>query len=128
MIDGRSLGLISHDSRARVDKGDLHLCWTVRAAYEPLLRSPKAFYAIHRHYPAHEIVLKTSRFERAEADGIRQAFSKTNLTYSDLVWGRNLHRYCFCQKQIAALREALTDSPGARTLSRRSQRLWIGSS
>jgi hypothetical protein len=32
------------------------------------------------------VILKTSRFERAEADGLREALNEANVAYSDLLW------------------------------------------
>lgn len=86
MFDERGRGLILRGGRARVDKGDLHPYLDRADAYDLLLRSLKAYYAQHQHYPARVMVLKTSRFERAEADGFRQALSEANVAYSDLVW------------------------------------------
>lgn len=86
MFDERGRGLILRGGRARVDKGDLHPYLDRADAYDLLQRSLKAYYAQHQHYPARVMILKTSRFERAEADGFREALSEANVAYSDLVW------------------------------------------
>ena len=86
MFDERGRGLILRGGRARVDKGDRHPYLDRADAYDLMRRSLKAYYDQHHHYPARVVLLKTSRFERNEADGINEALKEANIAYVDLVW------------------------------------------
>lgn len=86
MFDERGKGLILRGGRARIDKGDRHPYLDRAEAYDLLRRSLKAFFDQHHHYPARLVMFKTSRFERGEADGFREALAEASVAYSDLVW------------------------------------------
>lgn len=86
MFDERGRGLILRGGRARIDKGDLHPYLDRPDAYDLMRRSLKAYYAQHQHYPARVVILKTSRFEREEASGFREALKEASVAYTDLVW------------------------------------------
>jgi len=86
MFDERGRGLILRGGRARIDKGDLHPYLDRTDAYDLLRRSLRAYHAQHFHYPARILILKTSRFQKDEADGFREALKENNIAYSDLVW------------------------------------------
>lgn len=86
MFDERGKGLILRGGRARIDKGEKHPYLDRADAYDLLRRSLKAFFDQHRHYPARVVILKTSRFERGEAEGFQEALAEANVAYSDLVW------------------------------------------
>ena len=55
-------------------------------AYDLIVRSVKAYRAHHGHAPARLVILKTSRFESGEADGIGQAADEMQIDHRDLVW------------------------------------------
>jgi hypothetical protein len=86
MFDERGRGLILRGGRAHIDKGDLHPYLDRADAYDLLRRSLRAYHAQHFHYPARIVVLKTSRFQKDEADGIREALKEAGIAYSDLIW------------------------------------------
>ena len=86
MFDERGRGLILRGARAQTDKGDLHPYLERNDAYDLTIRSIKAYRAHHGHAPARLVILKTSRFEAGEADGIRQAADEMQITHRDLVW------------------------------------------
>ena len=86
MFDERGRGLILRGARAQTDKGDRHPYLERNDAYDLVLKSIKAYRAHHGHAPARLVVLKTSRFETGEADGIGQAAEEMQITIRDLVW------------------------------------------
>jgi hypothetical protein len=86
MFDERGKGLILRGGRACIDKGDRHPYLDREEAYDLLRRSLKEYRGQHHHYPARIALLKTSRFEKGEADGFREALKEHNIAYSDLVW------------------------------------------
>src|SRR5699024_6504508 len=55
-------------------------------AYDLVLKSIKAYRQHHGHAPARLVVLKTSRFETGEVDGIGEAADEMQVGIRDLVW------------------------------------------
>jgi hypothetical protein len=86
MFDERGRGLILRGGRARTDKGDLHPYLDRESAYDLVRRSLQAFYTQHGHFPARVVVLKTSRYDASEADGINEAMAEATVRYRDLIW------------------------------------------
>jgi hypothetical protein len=86
MFDERGRGLILRGGRACTDRADLHPYLDRADAYDLVRRSLKAYQGQHHHAPARVIIMKTSRFQPKEADGIEQALSEANVSYRDLVW------------------------------------------
>lgn len=86
MFDERGRGLILRGARARTDKGDRHPYLDRNDAYDLVMRSVKAYRSHHGHAPARLVILKTSRFEPGEADGIGQAADELQIDRRDLVW------------------------------------------
>lgn len=86
MFDERGRGLILRGARARTDKGDRHPYLERNDAYDLVSRSVKAYRAHHGHAPARLVILKTSRFESGEVDGIGQAADEMQIDRRDLVW------------------------------------------
>lgn len=86
MFDDRGRGLILRGARAQTDKGDRHPYLERNDAYDLVLRSIRAYRAHHGHAPARLVILKTSRFETGEADGIAQAADEMHVDRRDLVW------------------------------------------
>jgi hypothetical protein len=86
MFDERGRGLILRGARAQTDKGDRHPYLERNDAYDLVMRSVKAYRAHHGHAPARLVILKSSRFETGEADGIRTAADELQIGHRDLVW------------------------------------------
>lgn len=86
MFDERGRGLILRGARACTDKGDRHPYLERNDAYDLIMRSVKAYRAHHGHAPARLVILKTSRFEAGEADGIGHAADELQIDRRDLVW------------------------------------------
>lgn len=86
MFDERGRGLIIRGARARTDKGDLHPYLERNDAYDLIMRSVNAYRAHHGHAPARIVILKTSRFEAGEVDGIGAACDEMQIERRDLLW------------------------------------------
>lgn len=86
MFDERGRGLILRGARAQTDKGDRHPYLERNDAYDLIMRSVRAYRAHHGHPPARLVILKTSRFEAGEADGIARAADELQIDRRDLVW------------------------------------------
>ncbi|HEV2551901.1 MAG TPA: hypothetical protein VGU20_31630 [Stellaceae bacterium] len=86
MFDERGRGLILRGARAQTDKSDRHPYLERNDAYDLVMRSVRAYRAHHGHAPARLVVLKTSRFEPGEVDGIGQACDEMQIDRRDLVW------------------------------------------
>jgi hypothetical protein len=86
MFDERGRGLILRGARARTDQGERHPYLERNDAYDLTMKAVKAYRAHHGHAPARLVILKTSRFERGEADGIGQAADEMQVAQRDLVW------------------------------------------
>jgi hypothetical protein len=86
MFDERGRGLILRGARARTDKGDRHPYLERNDAYDLVTRSVKAYRAHHGHAPARLVILKTSRFESGETDGIGRAADELQIDRRDLIW------------------------------------------
>lgn len=86
MFDERGRGLILRGARALTDKGDRHPYLDRNDAYDLVIRSIRAYRGHHGHAPARLVILKTSRFEKGEADGIAQAADEMQIDRRDLVW------------------------------------------
>jgi hypothetical protein len=86
MFDERGRGLILRGARARTDKGERHPYLERNDAYDLVLRSIKAYRGHHGHAPARLVILKTSRFEEGEVNGIFQAADEMQVDRRDLIW------------------------------------------
>jgi hypothetical protein len=86
MFDERGRGLVLRGARAQTDKGDRHPYLDRNDAYDLVARSLRAYRAHHGHAPARLVILKTSRFEPGEVDGIAQAADEMQIDRRDLVW------------------------------------------
>ena len=86
MFDERGRGLILRGARAQTDKGDRHPYLERNDAFDLVMRSVRAYRAHHGHAPARLVILKTSRFERGESDGMAQAADELQIDRRDLVW------------------------------------------
>jgi hypothetical protein len=86
MFDERGRGLILRGARAQTDKGDRHPYLDRNDAYDLVTRSVRAYRAHHGHAPARLVILKTSRFESGEVDGISEASDELQIDQRDLIW------------------------------------------
>lgn len=86
MFDERGKGLILRGARARTDRPGKHPYLPREDAYELVKRSLEAYHGHHRTMPARLVILKTSRFEKGEAEGFAEAISEMRVAMSDLVW------------------------------------------
>jgi hypothetical protein len=86
MFDERGRGLILRGARARTDRGDRHPYLEREDAYDLLVRAIKAYRGHHGHAPARLVILKTSRFQDGEADGIARACDEFGIDRRDLIW------------------------------------------
>lgn len=86
MFDERGKGLILRGARARTDRPGKHPYLAREDAYELVKRSLEAYHGHHRTMPARLVILKTSRFEKGEADGFTAAISEMRIAMSDMVW------------------------------------------
>jgi hypothetical protein len=86
MFDERGRGLILRGAKARTDRGDRHPYLERADAYDLVTRSVKAFRAEHLHPPARLVIMKTSRFEKVEAEGMLAAADELEIPHRDLVW------------------------------------------
>jgi hypothetical protein len=86
MFDERGRGLILRGARAWTDKGDRHPYLERNDAYDLVVRSVRAYRAHHGHAPARLVILKTSRFEPGEIEGIGQAADELQIDRRDLLW------------------------------------------
>jgi hypothetical protein len=86
MFDERGRDLILRGARARTDKGDRHPYLERNDAYDLVLRSVKAYRGHHGHAPARLVIMKTSRIESGEADGIGQACDELHIGRRDMIW------------------------------------------
>lgn len=86
MFDERGRGLILRGARAQTDKGDMHPYLERDDANDLVQRSLRAYRLHHRHPPARPVVLKTSRFETREVEGILAAADEMLVDHRDLVW------------------------------------------
>ena len=107
MFEERGKGLILRGGTARMDRGALHPYLDRADAYDLLRRSLKVFFGQHHHYPARLVILKTSPYQREEADGFREAIEEANIAYSDLIWVSESHITMYRDGEYPALRGTL---------------------
>lgn len=86
MFDERGKGLILRGSRARTDRPGKHPYLTREDAYDLVKKSLDAYHGHHRTMPARLVVMKTSRFEKGEAEGFAEAIAEMRVAISDMVW------------------------------------------
>lgn len=86
MFDERGRGLILRGAKAITEKGDKHPYLARNDAFQLIHRSVMAYRREHQHSPARLVILKTSRFERSEADGMLAAADELDIPQNDLIW------------------------------------------
>jgi hypothetical protein len=86
MFDERGKGLILRGARARTDRPGKHPYLTREDAYALVKKSLEAYHGHHRTMPARLVIMKTSRFEKGEAEGFAEAIAEMRVAISDMVW------------------------------------------
>lgn len=86
MFDDRGKGLILRGARARTDRPGKHPYLTREDAYDLVKRSLESYFGHHRTMPARIVLMKTSRFEKGEAEGFAEAIAEMRVAMSDMVW------------------------------------------
>jgi hypothetical protein len=86
MFDDRGRGLILRGARAQTDKGDRHPYLANADAHDLVMDSITAYRAHHLHSPARLVILKTSRFEAGEVEGMSRAAKHWQISMRDFVW------------------------------------------
>lgn len=105
MFDERGRGLILRGGNALHDKYDRHPYLERGDAYKLVVRSLEEYRAQHGHLPARLVIMKTSRFDEDEADGIMQAANDSGITYCDLIWvSENPHQMLMREGNYPVLR------------------------
>ena len=105
MFDERGRGLVLRGAKANTDRGDRHPYLDRQDAYDLILRSIQAYRREHQHCPARLVILKTSRFQAGEADGMRAAAGECDIPQQDLVWvSESAHQTMFREGDYPPLR------------------------
>lgn len=86
MFDERGRGLILRGAKAITDRGDKHPYLARQDAFDLIMRSVSAYRREHQHSPARLVILKTSRFEKSEAEGMLTASDELDIPQNDLLW------------------------------------------
>jgi len=86
MFDERGRGLVLRGAKANTDKGDRHPYLARGDAFDLIGRSVQAYRREHQHSPARLVILKTSRFQSEEAEGMLEAARELDIPQNDLVW------------------------------------------
>lgn len=86
MFDEKGKGLILRGARARTDRPGKHPYLAREDAYDLVKRALEAYYEHHRTMPARIVILKTSRFEKGEAEGFAAGIEEMRVAMTDMVW------------------------------------------
>lgn len=86
MFDERGKGLILRGARARTDRPGRQPYLTREDAYALVKKSLEAYHGHHRTMPARLVIMKTSRFEKGEAEGFAEAIAEMRVAINDMVW------------------------------------------
>jgi hypothetical protein len=85
MFDERGEGLVLRGGRAVESAEDRRPHMTAEDAFHLMETSLKAFKHVHGHPPARVVVHKTSKFDRAEIEGINKALDALAIDRADLI-------------------------------------------
>lgn len=86
MFDERGKGLILRGARARTDRPGKHPYLPREDAYDLVKRSLQHYHLHHRTLPARLVIMKTSRFEKGEAEGFAAAIEEAGVAMTDMLW------------------------------------------
>lgn len=125
MFDERGRGLILRGGKALHYKHDRHPYLERGDAYQLVVRSLQEYRAQHGHLPARLVIMKTSRFDAAEADGMIQAASDAGISFSDLVWvSESPHQMLMREGNYPAFRGTAVECGGELMLYTRGSVPW----
>jgi hypothetical protein len=86
MFDERGKGLILRGARARTDRPGKHPYLAREDAYDLVKKSLRHYQLHHRQLPARLVIMKTSRFEKGEAEGFAGAIEEAGVAMTDMLW------------------------------------------
>jgi hypothetical protein len=86
MFDERGKGLILRGARARTDRPGKHPYLAREDAYALVKKSLQHYHLHHRALPARIVIMKTSRFEKGEAEGFAAAIEEAGVAMTDMLW------------------------------------------
>ena len=86
MFDEKGKGLILRGARARTDRPGKHPYLARDDAHELVMKALEAYHEHHRTMPARIVILKTSRFEKGEAEGFAAGIREMRVAMTDMVW------------------------------------------
>ena len=86
MFDERGKGLILRGARARTDRPGKHPYLAREDAYDLVKKSLQHYHLHHRQLPARLVIMKTSRFEKGEAEGFSAAIEEMGVAMTDMLW------------------------------------------
>ena len=86
MFDERGKGLILRGARARTDRPGKHPYLAREDAYDLVKKSLQHYHLHHRTLPARLVIMKTSRFEKGEAEGFSAAIEEMGVAMTDMLW------------------------------------------
>ena len=86
MFDERGKGLILRGARARTDRPGKHPYLAREDAYDLVKKSLQHYHLHHRTLPARIVIMKTSRFEKGEAEGFSAAIEEMSVAMTDMLW------------------------------------------
>lgn len=125
MFDERGRGLILRGAKARHSKNDRHLYLERGDAYQLVRASLEEYRRQHMHLPARMVIMKTARFEEAEADGMLEAAREMGVSMNDLVWiSENAHQVLMREGNYPPLRGSAVELGGELMLYSRGSVPW----
>ena len=86
LFDERGKGLILRGARARTDRPGKHPYLSREDAFDLVAKSLKHYHLHHRQLPARLVIMKTSRFEKGEAEGFASAIEDAGVAMTDMLW------------------------------------------
>jgi hypothetical protein len=86
MFDERGKGLILRGARARTDRPGKHPYLAREDAYVLVKKSLQHYHLHHRTLPARIVIMKTSLFEKGEAEGFAAAIEESGVAMTDMLW------------------------------------------
>lgn len=86
MFDEKGKGLILRGARANTDRPGKHPYLARDNAQELVTGALDAYHEHHRTMPARIVILRTSRFDKGEAEGFAAGIADMRVSMTDMVW------------------------------------------